>query len=276
MGIYRDTCGGLYILHTHHVLRCTGYKQLMNIVISSLCLDHWFIWVHINKKICWHYLNTHWEKLIIILLIIAIIKLSTQANTYQAIAITDGLLHSYAVFIYECGGIQWGADVANGLIFARVGVSVGGSVISSHPLSGSNGVDTIDCLNTPSSRWVNLIYDISLTEPSNTSEPLPQTTSVISSSPVPTESSQFYSRVSSSNSLLETSQFKASQLTHSGAMLCQILINIIIVYISLPVLVPNSVDGKKSQILNSISAVPNPSPSLSPYFPPQTGTISHN
>ena len=161
-------------------------------------------------------------------IIIAIIKLSTQANTYQAIAITDGLLHSYAVFIYECGDIQWGADVANGSIFARVGVSVGGSVISSHPLSGSSGVDTIDCLNNPSSRWVNLVYDISLIEPSNTSEPLPQTTrtSVMSSSPVPTESSQFYNKVSSSDSLFTTSQFKTSQLTHSGAILCQIIINI--------------------------------------------------
>ena len=190
-----------------------GYKQLMNIIIiSSLHLDHWSTHKQM-LQICWHYLNTYWEK------IIAIIKLSIQANTYQAIAITDGLFHSYAVFIYECGDIQWGADVENGSIFARVGVSVGGSVISSHPLSGSSGVETIDCLNNPSSRWVNLVYDISLIEPSNTSEPLPQTTrtSVMSSSPVPTESSQFYNKVSSSDSLFITSQFKASQLTHSGA-----------------------------------------------------------
>ena len=134
---------------------------------------------------------------------------SIQANRYQAIAITDGLLHSYAVFIYECGGIQWGAETANGSIFARVGVSVGGSVVSSHPLSGSNRVDTVDCLNDPTSRWVNLIYDISLITPSNTSEFLPQTTSVVFS-PVPTESSQF-------TSLLAESQFSTSQLTESGA-----------------------------------------------------------
>ena len=139
--------------------------------------------------------------------------LSIQANTYQAIAITDGLLHSYAIFIYECGGIQWGAETANGSIFARVGVSVGGSVISSHPLSGSNRVDTIDCLNDPTSRWVNLIYDISLIAPSNTTEPPSQTTSV-TFSPVPTESSQF----EVSSSLLAESQFNTSQLTESGAI----------------------------------------------------------
>jgi hypothetical protein len=143
---------------------------------------------------------------------------STQTNTYQAIAITDGLLHSYAVFIYECGGIQWGAEAASGSIFARVGVSAaGGRVIASHPLSGSSSVDTIDCLNVPTSRWVNLIYDVSLIDPSNTSEPLPQTTSVTSPSPVPTQSSQF-NRVSSSDSLYTASQFKTSQLTQSGAI----------------------------------------------------------
>lgn len=137
-----------------------------------------------------------------------------QANKYQAIAITDGLLHSYAIFIYECGGIQWGAEVVNGSIFARVGVSVGGSIIATHPLSGSSTVDIIDCLNEPISRWVNLIYDISLIEPSSTSEPPTTKTVALTFSPVPTESSQFRVRVSSS--LLEASRFKTSQLTESG------------------------------------------------------------
>ena len=85
-----------------------------------------------------------------------------QANTYQAIAITDGTLRSYAAFLYECGGVQWGGDIAMGSVFARVGISVGGVVTHSHPLSGNESVDTIDCLNEPNSRWVNLLYDISI------------------------------------------------------------------------------------------------------------------
>ena len=98
-------------------------------------------------------------------------------------AITDGVQHSYAIFIYECGDIQWGADMANGSIFARVGISVGGNILYSHSLSGTNVVDTIDCLNLPTSPWVNLIYDISLITPSNTSyESRPHTMSTISSS----------------------------------------------------------------------------------------------
>ena len=133
-------------------------------------------------------------------------------NTYQAIAITDGLLHSYALFIYECGHIQWGAETANGSIFARVGVSVGGSIIASHPLSGSNSVDTIDCLNDPTSPWVNLIYDISLITPSNISESLPRIMNT-RFSPVLSESSQF----SVSSSLLVESQFVTLQLTELGA-----------------------------------------------------------
>ena len=36
----------------------------------------------------------------------------------------------------------------------------------------------------------------------------------------------------------------------------------------------NTADGKKSQTLNPTTAIPNPIPSPSPYFPPQTGT--HN
>ena len=118
-----------------------------------------------------------------------------QANTYQAVAITDGLMYSYAIFIYECGGIQWGGEAAMGSIFARVGISIGGNVIFSHSLSGNDRVDTIDCLNDPTSRWVNLLYDISLIRPSITSGPLPHTMSMVSSA-VLVESSQF--RASSS------------------------------------------------------------------------------
>lgn len=85
-----------------------------------------------------------------------------QANTYQAIAITDGTLRSYAVFIYECGSVQWGGESATGSVFARIGVSINGKIIHSHPLSGNESVDTIDCINDPDSRWVNLVYDLSL------------------------------------------------------------------------------------------------------------------
>lgn len=91
-----------------------------------------------------------------------------QVNTYQAIAITDGALRSYAVLIYECDSVQWGGEFAMGSVFARIGVSVDGKIIHSHPLSGNESVDTIDCLNHPDSRWVNLVYDISLRSSAST------------------------------------------------------------------------------------------------------------
>ena len=120
--------------------------------------------------------------------------LSAQANTYQAIAITDGVTHSYAVFIYECGGVQWGGDAVLSSVYARVGISIGGDVLISHPLSGNESVDNIDCLNDPNSQWVNLVYDLSLIKPSTTTAPV-HSTKITSLSPVskalqPTESGQ--------------------------------------------------------------------------------------
>ena len=121
-----------------------------------------------------------------------------QENTYQAIAITDSVARSYAVFIYECGGVNWGANAAIGSIFARVGVSIGVEVLFSHPLSGNESIDTIDCVNNHTSRWMNLIYDISLVAPASTTSsssfthvPSNSTTDIIISSlsaPLPSQS----------------------------------------------------------------------------------------
>ena len=57
-------------------------------------------------------------------------------NTFQGILITDGL-NSYAVFIYECGGMEWDGG--------EIGWRNGFSEQVSHPLSGSSHSDAIGC-----------------------------------------------------------------------------------------------------------------------------------
>ena len=58
-------------------------------------------------------------------------------NTFQGILITDGR-NSYAVFIYECGGMEWGGG--------EIGWRDGSSEQVSHPLSGSSNSNDIGCL----------------------------------------------------------------------------------------------------------------------------------
>ena len=71
------------------------------------------------------------------LCIISLNVLWLQNTTFQGILITDGSV-SYAVFIYECGGMGWGG--------ATIGWQANSSDYQSHPLSGKSDNNKIGCL----------------------------------------------------------------------------------------------------------------------------------
>ena len=65
------------------------------------------------------------------------ISLQSDTNTFQGILITDGI-HSYAVFIYECGGMEWGGGV--------IGWQSSSTHYEEHYLSGDYYSNDIGCL----------------------------------------------------------------------------------------------------------------------------------
>ena len=73
----------------------------------------------------------------------------SQRNTFQGIVITNGA-SSYAVFTYECGDINWGGG-------ATIGFKATGSFYQNHAYSGSRAA-SIDCVNSPTSQWNNVVY----------------------------------------------------------------------------------------------------------------------
>ena len=67
--------------------------------------------------------------------------MQTITNTFQAILITDGT-DSYAVFIYECGGMEWSGGV--------IGWQDSSFNYASHYLSGHSDSNDIGCLYSSS------------------------------------------------------------------------------------------------------------------------------
>ena len=67
--------------------------------------------------------------------------LSSQfaTSTFEAVLITDGS-SSYAVFIYECGGMEWGG--------ATIGWADTSSLYEKHSLSGLSTSSNIGCTNS--------------------------------------------------------------------------------------------------------------------------------
>ena len=70
--------------------------------------------------------------------------------------ITDGL-RSYAVFIYQCGLLQW-SNLFDGNN-AAIGYNMRGQFIN-HPLSGTSLATNIACTNSPITSWSTLVYAI--------------------------------------------------------------------------------------------------------------------
>ena len=92
-------------------------------------------------------------------------RLSSQNNTWQGLVITDGST-SYAVFTYRCGDMNWAFG-------PTIGFNAAGDYYVNHPNTGSRNGEEIACLNSPTSEWYNLVYEISLPNATNQTAELP-------------------------------------------------------------------------------------------------------
>ena len=79
--------------------------------------------------------------------------------------ITDGAT-SYAVFTYRCGDMNWAYG-------PTIGFNAAGDYYVNHPNTGSPSGEEIACLNSPTSQWYNLVYEISLPNATNLTAELP-------------------------------------------------------------------------------------------------------
>ena len=72
-----------------------------------------------------------------------------QRNTFQGIIVTN-FTRSFAVFIYYCGDLTFssGATITPDGLFAN------------HPATFSGSAQSIACMNSPASPWVNVVYEI--------------------------------------------------------------------------------------------------------------------
>ena len=77
-----------------------------------------------------------------------------QVNSYQAIIITDHDTQAYAIFTYKCGDLNWARS-------PTIGFNAAGLFYDNYDLSGSTNADIMDCFNSPSSEYFNLVYNIS-------------------------------------------------------------------------------------------------------------------
>ena len=72
------------------------------------------------------------------------------------VIVTDGV-YSYAVVIFKCGDLNWTGDSG----FAVVGFLAGQGVHGNHSLSMTADVNSISCLNLPSTNWSNVVFQLS-------------------------------------------------------------------------------------------------------------------
>lgn len=85
-----------------------------------------------------------------------------QANTYQAIVISDGL-KTFTVFTYNCDQLNWVGSTDS---YAAVGFNVLGSSddfrnFENHPFSQQSEVRRVACSNSELNRpWANLVYRV--------------------------------------------------------------------------------------------------------------------
>ncbi len=80
-----------------------------------------------------------------------------QTNTFQAVVITSGV-ESYALFTYQCGSMEWSGG-------ATIGFNTNDTYMyfATHRLSGTFAVNEIACLNSPTTVWSNVLYQIGVT-----------------------------------------------------------------------------------------------------------------
>ena len=66
--------------------------------------------------------------------------------------VTDGI-NSFAIFIYQCGDLQW-----SGYDPATIGFGAGYESASNHWLSRTPNVTSIACFNRPDNQFYSLLY----------------------------------------------------------------------------------------------------------------------
>lgn len=77
-----------------------------------------------------------------------------QVNSYQAIIITDHTSQTYAVFTYKCGDLNWARS-------PTIGFNAASLFYENYDLSGSTSADIMDCFNSPTNDYFNLVYNVS-------------------------------------------------------------------------------------------------------------------
>ena len=75
-----------------------------------------------------------------------------QTNTFQAVVITSGV-ESYALFTYQCGSMEWSGG-------ATIGFNTDDTFFMNHRLSGTARANEIACLNSPTTIWSNVVYQL--------------------------------------------------------------------------------------------------------------------
>ena len=65
--------------------------------------------------------------------------------------VTDGN-NSFAIFIYQCGDLQWTKDTTT------IGFGAGSKFVSNHWLSRALNPTSIACLNSPDNQFFALLY----------------------------------------------------------------------------------------------------------------------
>ena len=76
----------------------------------------------------------------------------TNSSVFQAVLASQGK-KTYAIFTYKCGLLDW--NITNVII----GFSASNTFFANFPLSRQVQAN-IDCLNSPSSNWSNIAYEI--------------------------------------------------------------------------------------------------------------------
>ena len=82
--------------------------------------------------------------------LVRIFKILLQANTFQAIVVTDGI-KSYSVYTYKCGDLVWPNA-------ATIGYNIPLMDSVNSPLSGDSA-DSVACTHLYSV-WNNIVYDL--------------------------------------------------------------------------------------------------------------------
>ena len=81
--------------------------------------------------------------------------LYTQTNTFQGLLVTD-FSRSFSVFTYYCGDLSYSHG-------ATIGFVTGDGLFAHHPAILRGSAQSVACLNSPASPWVNVVYEITKT-----------------------------------------------------------------------------------------------------------------